>query len=124
MVNAKEFFSGNFLKAEDCKGGEICKILDEGEIVELTNPEGKVKTVMNFQIKVIEGSEKLAKEAEKTFTPNKTNGNILVEAFGEETRNWIGKEFKIVMGKTTVFGKVKDTIIIEPLGVVPTEKVN
>ncbi|MBA7553910.1 hypothetical protein ES705_46514 [subsurface metagenome] len=115
MVNAKEFFSGNFLKAEDCKGGEVCKILDEGEITELTNPEGKVKTVMNFQIKI--------GDQEKTFTPNKTNGNVLVEAFGEETGNWIGKEFKIALAKVSVFGKVKNSIVVEPLGVVPTEKV-
>jgi len=45
MVNAKDFFSGNYLKAEDCKGGEICVFLDEGEITELTSPEGKTKSV-------------------------------------------------------------------------------
>ena len=68
MVNAKDFFSGNYLKAEDCKGGEICEILDEGEIVEIQTPEGKTKAVMNIQVN-FNGTE-------KTFTPNKSNGNI------------------------------------------------
>lgn len=118
MVNAKDFFSGNYLKAEDCKGGEICELLDFGEIVELQSPEGKVKSVMNFQINFdLEGKNK-----EITFTPNKTNGNIFVESFGEDTDKWVGKRFKIIKAKTTVFGKVKDTIIVEPLDAVKTEQ--
>jgi len=115
MVNAKEFFSGNYLKAEDCKGGEICEILDEGEITEIQTPEGKTKVVMNIQVKM--------GESEKTFTPNKSNGNILVEAFGEDTSAWIGKTFKITLTKVRVFGKLKDSIVVEPLGAVKTEKI-
>ena len=114
MVNAKEFFSGNYLKAEDCKGGEICEILDEGEITEIQTPEGQAKSVMNFQVTF--------HDAEKTFTPNKSNGNILVDAFGEETNKWVGKKFKITMAKVRVFGKIKDSIIVEPLDVVPVIK--
>ena len=114
LLNAKDFFSGNYLKAEDCKGGEICEILDEGEIVEIVTPEGVAKSVMNFQISF--------NNTEKTFTPNKSNGNILVEAFGEDTKNWIGKRFKINLTKVRVFGKIKDSIIVEPLDVVKTEK--
>jgi len=114
MVNAKEFFSGNYLKAEDVKGGEICEILDEGEITEIQTPEGKTKAVMNIQVKIGEN--------EKTFTPNKSNGNILVEAFGEDTLAWIGKTFKIELTKVRVFGKVKDSIVVVPQDVVKTEK--
>ena len=115
MVNAKDFFSGNFLKAEDCKGGELAEILDEGEITELQTPEGKVKAVMNFQISL--------NGVEKTFTPNKSNGNILVEAFGEDTKTWIGKKFKISLSKVRVFGKLKDSIVVEPQDVVKVEKI-
>jgi len=114
MVNAKDFFSGNYLKAEDCKGGEICEILDEGEITELTSPEGKTKAVLNI-LTDFNGTE-------KTFTPNKSNGNILVEAFGDDTSKWIGKKFKITLQKVRVFGKMKPSIVVEPLDVVPVEK--
>jgi hypothetical protein len=114
MANAKDFFSGNYLKAEDCKGGEICEILDEGEITEIQTPEGKTKSVMNFQIKINDG--------EKTFTPNKSNGNILVEAFGEDTEQWVGKKFKIEMTKVRVFGKVKPSILVVPIAIIPVEK--
>ena len=119
MTNAKDFFSGNFLKAEDCKGGELCEILDEGEITELISPEKKVKAVMNFQISFNVGID----SKEKTFTPNMTNGNILVDAFGEDTKSWVGKRFKIVLAKVLVFGKMKNSIVVEPLDVVPTEQI-
>ena len=119
MVNAKDFYSGDYLKAEDCKGGEICEILDSGEISEIQSPEGKVKEVLNFQVTFdVEG-----KKIEKTFTPNKGNGNILVDAFGEDTEKWIGKRFKINLVKVRVFGKVKPSIVVEPLDVVTVQKI-
>lgn len=119
MVNAKDFFSGNFLKAEDCKGGELCEILDAGSMEEITSPEGKVKPVLNFDIRFdLEGAK-----SEKTFTPNKSNGNVMVEAWGDDTDKWVGKRFKIALGKVNVFGKFKNSIIVEPLDVVETQKV-
>jgi len=107
MVNAKDFFSGNFLKAEDCKGGEIVEFLDGGNMEEIVTPEGKTKSVLNFQVK-INGNE-------KTFTPNRGNGNSFVEAWGEDSEGWIGKKFKITLTKVMVFGKKKDSIIAEPI---------
>ena len=119
MVNAKDFYSGNFLKAEDCKGGEICEFLDAGEMEEITSPEGKTKEVRNFQILYNVGKD----EQEKTFTPNKSNGNILIEAFGEETEKWTGKQFRITLQRVRVFGKLKPSIVVEPLDVVETKKI-
>lgn len=107
MTDAKDFFSGNFLKAEDCKGGEICEILDEGKVEEITTAEGKNKKVMNFQVK-IDGKD-------KTFTPNMTNGNLMVEAWGGETKGWKGKKFKVTLVKSSVFGKIKNSIVVEPV---------
>lgn len=109
----KDFFSGNFLKAEDCKGGEIVEFLDDGEITEIQTPEGKTKAVMNFQV-LVDGKE-------KTFTPNRSNADILMEAFGEK---WEGHKFKITLTKVRVFGKMKPSIIAEPLDVVTTEKID
>lgn len=115
MVNAKDFFSGNFLRAEDCKGGEICEILEDAEITEIQTQEGKTKAVMNLEITF----DVAGKKSEKTFTPNKTNGNILTEAFGEETKNWIGKKFKIDLVKVRVFKELKNSIIVVPLEAAP-----
>ena len=112
MVNAKEFFSGNYLKAEDCKGGEIVEITDDSTIEEIQSPEGKVKAVLNVPISM-EGKDKI-------FTPNKSNGNVMVEAFGEDTAKWKGQKFQIELAKVNVFGKIKDSIVVKPL--VPEKK--
>ena len=112
QTSKKDFFAGNFLKAEDCKGGEVVEFLDEGEVTEIMTPEGKSKAVMNFQV-LVDGKE-------KTFTPNRSNGDILLEAFGE---NWEGKKFKIELTKVRVFGKMKPSIIAVPLDPAPIVKV-
>lgn len=117
MVNAKDHYSGNFLKAEDCKGGEIVTFLDGGTMEEIITPEQKTKVVLNFQVSVKKGT----KEVEKTFTPNKGNGNLFVNAWGEDSEGWIGKTFKITLSNVMVYGKSKPSIVAEPLDVVKTE---
>lgn len=118
MTNVKDFFSGNFLKGENCKGGEIVEFLSIGEPEEIKNPDvnakAKVKIVMNYQVSV-DG-------VEKTFTPNKTNGNILIEAFGEDDVQWVGKKFTISIVKVPMFGKMQNSIVVNPIiAVKPTQ---
>lgn len=94
--------SGDFLKGEELKGDEIVTILDEGTVSEITSPEGKTKKVMNFRVKI--------EDEEKTFTPNKTNLRIFMTAWGDESKNWIGKKFKVKLMEMNVFGKIKKSI--------------
>lgn len=110
MVNAKEFFSGKFLKAEICKGGEICEFLDAGTMDEIATDEG-TKEVLNFEIRFDIGGINV----EKSFSPNKSSGNIMCEAWGDDTNTWKGKRFKITLVKVNVFGKIKDSIVVEPI---------
>lgn len=107
--------SGSFLKAEDCEGGEIMEISDPGIVSEITSPEGKVKKVLNFECLTIKGSEKLETGKDITYTPNKNALGIFIEAWSDETDTWVGKRFKIILVKVPVFGKMKDSIIPEPL---------
>jgi hypothetical protein len=107
MTNVKDYFSGNYLKAEDCKGGEIIEFLSIGTLEEIKSPEGDIKEVLNYEVS-INGSK-------KTFTPNKTNGNILMEAFGEDDKNWVGKKCTIELINVNVFGKVKKSIVVKPI---------
>jgi len=115
MANAKEFFSGNFLKAENMKGGEIIEILDDGSVEEINTPEGKTKTVLNFQVKL--------GDHEMTFTPNRANGMAFIDAWGENTEQWIGKRFKVVLVDTLVFGKKRKSIVAEPILASPVLKI-
>jgi len=99
--------SGDFLKAEECKGGEICEILDNGEMAEIQSPEGKVKKVINFRIKV-EGED-------KTYTPNRATLTNFVDAWKDESDFWVGNKFTIELANVNIFGKVKKSIIGKPL---------
>jgi len=114
MTNVKGYFMGNYLKADGCKGGEICTIKARGEMEEIRSPEGEIKSVLNYKID-FEGIE-------KTFTPNKANGLIMIEAWGEDDEKWTGKQFRIRLTTANVFGKIKKSIIVEPI-VIKTEKV-
>lgn len=99
--------TGNFIKAEELEGNEIIEFLDEGEIAELTSPEGKTKSVVNFKV-LLDGEE-------RTFTPNKGNLAVFVEAWGDESEEWIGKKFKVELVKANVFGKMKNSIVAHPI---------
>ncbi len=99
--------SGDFLKAEDVKGGEIVMFTDSGITAEITSPEKKVKKVVNFGVRI--------NDDDKTYTPNKTALQILIEAFGDETEEWVGRKFKITLVKVNVFGSMKNSIVPEPL---------
>lgn len=103
--------SGDFLKAEDVKGGEVVTFLDSGIPAEITSPEKKVKKVINFAVKIDDGKEPY----EKTYTPNKTALQILIDAWEDETEDWVGKKFKITLVKVNVFGELKNSIVPEPL---------
>lgn len=107
MANVKKFFQGNFLKPEDVKSGDILTILGVGELAEIQGEKGKAKEVLNYEIEV--------NGQTKTFTPNMTNGNALIEAFGEDDEKWVGKKCKINIVKIKAWGKTRDSIEIEPI---------
>jgi len=105
MANVKDYFTGNFLKAEDCEEGDIVKFTGQGEMEEIRTPDGKTKSVLNFPIK--------HNGKDKVYTPNKAQGLVFMEAWGEDDENWVGKQFKVKLIKINVFGKVKDSIVPE-----------
>lgn len=80
----------NFLKASDCKEGDIIEFLNEGEWVKsekYTYPDGNPKN--QFQIKVKhQGNEKL-------LGLNKISRDSLCSEFGGDTNYWIGKKAKL-----------------------------
>jgi len=107
MVNAKEFFESNFIKAENIKGGEICEINGKAETAEIPQKDKTVKTVLNVPV-LMDGKDRI-------FTPNKTNGDTMVEAFGEDSDLWVGKKFTLKLADTIAFGKKTKTMLVEPL---------
>ena len=94
MKYTKKVSVGNFLKkGVDFKGGDTAKIKNEGQQI-----EGQYGTQDVFLI------EANGKEGNVSF--NQTSINNLIEAFGEESANWVGKEVKIEMIRQNVQGKI------------------
>jgi len=103
--------SGNYLKTKDVENGTTITIKNEGEWVESTMykyEDGNPK--VDFVVKVEVNGE------EKSMRVNKTNRDILIEAYGNDTAEWIGKTAVITKEKIMVAGEKKDTIVLDTQG--------
>jgi len=100
--------SGNFVRTAEVSSGETIVFKDEGSWVENTlykYPDGNPK--MDFIVKVELNGE------ERSMRLNKTNRDIIIAAYGNETKDWIGKTATITKEKMLVAGKRVDAIILE-----------
>ena len=78
-------FSGDFLNYESTKDGDIVTILSEGKV---EYNETLKKELFNINVEL--------KGKQKTYSPNNTVGRVLQEAFGMDSKNWIGKQFEVL----------------------------
>jgi hypothetical protein len=78
-------FSGEFLNYDGSNDGDIATILDEGKI---EYNEVLKKDIFNIGVEV-NGKKKI-------YSPNNKSGRALQEAFGNDTKSWIGKQFTIL----------------------------
>ena len=79
-------FSGNFLSAENCKANDVGVFVDEGTLNERSK-NGKTWNQLSISVEVGE------KKYNHSF--RSSEGKRFQEAYGKETKNWIGKKFKI-----------------------------
>ena len=103
--------SAHFISAKTMQGGEIITIKNEGGWVvnqKFTYPDGTPRN--DFQMAVDVAGE------ERILNVNKTNRDALSKAWGEETKDWIGKQATIRLIDCMVSGKMIKTIILEPMG--------
>lgn len=79
----------------DIKDGDIIKILDEGQEVK-KEFKGVSNTAVEHQFETRNGT--------KAMSVNKTSINNLIDAFGKDSKEWVGKEVK-----AWVFKVLKDS---------------
>jgi len=85
--------SGEFAKkGEDIVQGDIVKIFDAGNVT-----EGQFGTQHIFQIET--------KNGVKNVGFNQTSLNGLVDAYGEDTEGWVGKDAEVHILDQVVAGK-------------------
>jgi len=83
MVQVK--FGSDYLNVDNCEDGDIATITGEGELGEITY-NGKTKEVLNIPVEI---NDKIM-----VYTPAMKAGRALVEAYGDDTKDWIGKQFQ------------------------------
>lgn len=95
MIYHKQVSVGAFLKkGEDIKDGDIVVIASEGKQV-----EGQYGIQDIFLIKLKDGKE-------GNISLNATSLNCLIDAYGEDSKNWIGKSAKVWAILSNVQGKM------------------
>ena len=77
-------FSGDYINYDGTEDGDICEILDEGKV---EYNETLKKDMYNLKVKL--------REKVKIYSPSNVAGRSLQEAFGRDSKNWIGKKFQI-----------------------------
>ena len=94
IYNKKESVGAFLKKGEDFKGDDVIEIASEGQQI-----EGKFGMQDIFTIKTVMG-----KEGNVSF--NTTSINALIDAFGKESKKWIGKKAKVWGIMSNVQGKM------------------
>lgn len=90
---------GKFLSVEDVKDQELIVIAGEGE-----ETKGKFGDRLQIEVKVGEN--------EKVLTLNPTSKNNLIDAYGDDTSAWIGKEARVHLTKSKIGKELKDVIYL------------
>jgi len=99
-VQKKMFLGGKFARTkEDINQGDILEILDEGRKVPSQWGERDA-----FKVLTLNGDRIL------TFNP--TSMNYLIDAYGDETQNWVGKKVKVWLIKSNVGGKMRNVVYL------------
>ena len=95
-MKTSEVFGGNFLKAEDLKGGSPHVTISEIELKEFD--DGK-KLILHFAGK------------DKALVCNRTNSSIIQEVLGsDDTDDWIGKRIRLCVKKVEFSGRLVPAI--------------
>ena len=106
----------SFIKAGvNIQDGEIVQLLDEGEYKTIKGSDGKSKEVLQFQLQLSSGEV-------KTYTMNITTQREMISAFGDDSKEWIGKKLKANIVKQLAFGKMTNVLVLTPAGTLPMEE--
>lgn len=96
MIVKKRVSVGNYAKKKkDYNDGDLLTILDEGKEI-----EGRFGMQTVFKVKLTGG--------EFAMPINATSLENLADEYGEDTREWIGKEARVWLVKQNVAGKIVD----------------
>lgn len=99
-VTKKTSVAGQYAKlGTDFDEGDVITILNEGDIVTSEYGEGHV-----FKIET--------KNGERNMRFNQTSLNYVIDAFGDESSEWVGKKVKVWVFDMNISGKMKAVVFL------------
>jgi hypothetical protein len=105
-MNARDTYSGKYLRVTDLKARRVPTRIQGVEEVEFTN-DGKTEKKL---VLTLRGLDKL-------LVLNRTNAETIIDTLGtEETDDWVGKPITLVQAKVRFQGKSTPCIRIEEPG--------
>ncbi len=107
-----EIDDSNYLKPEEVpQRGAIIKLTDEGTYVEKTFDD-KTKKVLQFEMEFMSPTNLMGET--RTYTMNKTSQKNIRDGFGDDSKDWMGKEIILIAKKEDVKGQTRAVIYAEP----------
>lgn len=102
--------SGGFVTADNVKTNDLIVIQDEGAEKEKEFEGGKKVIKLELPVKLPNGDE-------KTISLNGTSKNNMIEYYGEDTKDWVGKSARVEVLSQMVGKNRKKVIYLTPPGV-------
>lgn len=100
------------LRNEDLKTGDVITFVNAGEIKDIDFSKAQdgsgIKTVLQLLVEIPGGKNKI-------YTPNATTREILKNAWGKDTENWVGKQAQVTFVKQLAFGEMIEVLVLEPI---------
>jgi len=101
---------GAWLKKEDLKSGDKLKIVSEAELV-----EGQLGQQLVVKVRRQGTPEPV------NMAVNKTSKNALIEAYGDDTKDWVEKVITVAVERAIINNKRSMIVYLVPAGFVLTE---
>lgn len=106
---------GNFIKGEDVQDGTPCRITAE-TISILSKFKGKDKEGNEYDKYENHTMVAFGDDEPVAIRINKMSINAFIDAFGEESKDWIGKPLTAYVKEADVAGKVRSVVYLVPEG--------
>jgi hypothetical protein len=95
-MDMKKYAAARFIKCDDVREGPI---QDEIAVIK----EGKFE------------KPDIVFESGDILSLNATNTNILVRAYGPNSKDWIGKRIEQYLGEIKYQGKMQESVLVKPI---------
>ncbi len=114
-INQEERMNVNdlnqYLVASDVQDGDKLVFITPGKFTEKDYSQARdgsdMVTVLEIEVELPNGKKKLT-------TPNNTSRRNIVDVFGPETDEWMGKAVQVEIVKQNVRGSLRDVIYFTP----------